>query len=251
MSNPPKLKLKQEFVDRKCQICGCLFTTRSHLLRHQRTVHQTIINQKKNTSNNEIIELLISMKKDIAELKKKEKVKEKEKEKEKEKPVINFNNNVLQVVCVSPNDNYLDILTKQLGNFNDALKYIKNCALADINGDCQLIEKIYLGYNRLKPVFYYLNKSRTRVEYFNEKNELISDKKIQFCNKLANNLQNSYLKGVNHAINETLNNNKCPNKFLEEYDIQTWNQHIYSLSDENYQKKLINQLSIPCKSEIL
>ena len=85
--------------------------------------------------------------------------------------------------------------------------------------------------------------------YFNENKVKSIDKKQQFCNKLANNLQNSYLKGINHVITENLDNHRCPNKFLEEYDIQTWNQHIYNLSDLSYQKKLINQLNIPVKTE--
>ncbi len=83
--------------------------------------------------------------------------------------------------------------------------------------------------------------TRTRVEYFNETDELIIDKKQQFVHKLANNLQKSYLKEVNHTLNENLDNHKCPNKFLEEYHIQTWNQQIYNLSDVNYHKNpLIN-----------
>ncbi len=74
----------------------------------------------------------------------------------------------------------------------------------------------------------------------------VIDNKELFGRKLANNLQNSYLKGVNYLITCNLNNRMCPNKFLEEYDIQTWNGHIYELSDLRYQKKIINQLNIPC-----
>ena len=62
---------------------------------------------------------------------------------------------------------------------------------------------------------------------------------------MANNLQNSYLKGVNYLIKKNLDNHLCPNKFLEEYDLQTWNQHIYDLSDVRYHRKIINQLNIP------
>ena len=63
--------------------------------------------------------------------------------------------------------------------------------------------------------------------------------------KLANNLQNSYLKGVNYLITKNLEMHGCPNKFLEEYDLQIWNQHIYDLSDIRYHKKIVNQLEIP------
>jgi hypothetical protein len=37
----------------------------------------------------------------------------------------------------------------------------------------------------------------------------------------------------------------CPNKFLEDHDLQTWNQHIYELSDARYQIKIVNHLDIP------
>ena len=73
----------------------------------------------------------------------------------------------------------------------------------------------------------------------------MKDSKETFARKLANNLQNTYLKGVNYLINTNLENRKCPNKLLEHYDLQMWNQHIYDLSDPQYQKKIINNLDIP------
>src|SRR5438128_3375403 len=68
----------------------------------------------------------------------------------KKKPSItnhnhNHHNQVLQVVCLTDKDNYLDMLTEQWGDYNRALKYIKDCALSSLAGDCQLIEKIYFG----------------------------------------------------------------------------------------------------------
>jgi hypothetical protein len=39
-----------------------------------------------------------------------------------------------------------------------------------------------------------------------------------------------------------------PNKLLDDYDLQTWNAHIYELSDCKYQKKLVGQLDIPNKN---
>ena len=92
---------------------------------------------------------------------------------------------------------------------------------------------------------HYTDKSRTRIQYYNEKKELVKETKELFGRKLANNLQNSYLKGVNFLLTRNLENRGCPNKFLEEYDLQTWNGHIYELSDVKYQKKFINQLDIP------
>ena len=173
----------------------------------------------------------------------------------KEKSAITNINNNLQVICISSNDNYLDMLTKEWGSFDRALEYIKDCALSSLTGDCQLIEKIYLGglYPNVHQQddivcaqsIHYVDKSRNKIEYYNEKKEKIIDNKEVFGRKIANNLQNSYLKGVNYLITQNLENHKCPNKFLEEYDLQIWNQHIYDLSDVRYQKKIVNQLNIP------
>ena len=164
----------------------------------------------------------------------------------KENPRINnqINNQILQVVCVGQNDNYLDMLTQQLGDFDKALEYIKDCALSDLSGDCKLIGKMYLNGETVQ----FTDKNRTKITYYNENKEKIVDSKELFGKKIANNLQNSYLKGVNHLINQNLENRRCPNKFLEEYDLQTWNQHIYSLSDIKYQKQLVNHLDIPVRS---
>ena len=164
----------------------------------------------------------------------------------KGKPTNVVNNN-LQIVCVGNNDNYLDMLTDQWESFDKALEYIKDCALSQLSGDCKLVEKIYLSND--KKSIRYTDKSRTKIEYLNEKKELVRDTKELFGKKIANNLQNSYLKGVNYLLNNTLNNRLCPNKFLEEYDIQTWNQHIYDLCDHHYQKKIVNHLDIPQASD--
>ncbi len=315
-----KLQLKEDYIKRKCHVCGYVFTQKSHLVRHLKNQHQidallgnintivkmnneltpsSTIDTKSNTklsevnlknnqntletvkkpdnfsklstftmnndynmistidTNKDIIGAIISLKEimykqneEIEKQSRKMKLFEEKQienyeniEKLKEKP--NVTNNILQVVCVSHNDNYLDILTEQLGDFDKALKYIKCCALSNINGDCQLIEKIYLNSQKSKPAFHYLNKSKTKIKYFDEKETLKIDKKEDFARKLDNNLQNSYLNGINHVIVDNLDNKRCPNKFLEEYDIQTWNQHIYSLSDSSYQKKFMNQLNIP------
>ena len=161
----------------------------------------------------------------------------------KHKPSNVFNNN-LQVVCVSNNDNYLDMLTEEL-DFERALEFIKGCALSSLSGDCRLIERIYLNPNN-ESTFRYVDKNRTKIEYYDESEEKIIDHRgLSLGRKLANNLQKSYLKGVNYLINRNLDNNLCPNKFLEEYDLQTWNRHIYELSDSKYQRKIINQLDIP------
>jgi hypothetical protein len=159
-----------------------------------------------------------------------------------------INQNVLQVVCVGSNDNYLDMLTERLGNFDQALEYVKDCALSSLNGDCRLLEKIYFqeNNNNAEMPIRYLDRSRQKITYLDENGQRIIDiKGIELGKKLANNLQNSYLKGVNYLIKQNLEQQRCPNKFLNDYDIQSWNSHIYELSDVKYQRKLINQLDIP------
>lgn len=154
-------------------------------------------------------------------------------------------NNNLNVLCVS-DQNYLDMLTEQWG-FDRALEFIQNCALSNMTGDCKLLEKIYFDGVDHDPPIRYLDKNKTKLEFLNEKHEKVIDVKgVQLIRKLVSNLQNSYLKGVNFLINRNLANKKCPNKFLGEYDIQTWNDHIYTLCDFKYQKKLLSQIDIPC-----
>ncbi len=275
-----QIKLKREVIDRQCQICGYIFTQRCHLLRHLKKQHKfktksdNVSKSQLTNANNEIVEVLISLKEQMESIKEEHNqqikiMEEKQNQQmkmleekhiesfhnitqniEQLKERANITNNILQVVCLTQNDNYLDMLTEELGDFNKALNYIKCCALSNINGDCQLIERIYLNSNVHKPSFHYLNRSKTKIEYFDEKKNLQINKKEEFCRKLANNLQNTYLKGINHVISDNLENKRCPNKFLEEYDVQTWNQHIYNLSDLSYQKKIMNQLNVPdCDKE--
>ena len=159
----------------------------------------------------------------------------------KQRPNNTTNN--LQIVCVGSKDNYLDMLTHEYGDFERALDYIKDCALSNLTGDCKLIAKIYLSNDDNSIL--YIDKGRTKIQYFNENKQQIIDSRESFGRKLANNLQNSYLKGVNYLITQNLESKRCPNKFLEDHDIQMWNQHIYQLSDHRYQKKIINNLDIP------
>ena len=122
------------------------------------------------------------------------------------------NNQVLQVVCVGNNDNYLDMLTEQL-DFERALGFIRECALSSLSGDCRLIERIYLNQNNESGI-HYVDKNRTKLEYYNEKKEKIIDHRgFLLGKKLANNLQNSYLKGVNYLITQNLFGQRRLSKF--------------------------------------
>jgi hypothetical protein len=168
-------------------------------------------------------------------------------------PVIEHHNHnqILQVVCVGSNDNYLDMLTKEWG-FDQALEFVKDCALSQVSGDCKLLERIYFRNRSGEVPISYLDRHRNKIEFIDEDDQQIVDiKGEKLGRRLANNLQNTYLKGVNYLIQKNLDNKGCPNRFLADYDVQTWNQHIYELSDPKYQKKLIAQMDIPDKRTLI
>ena len=168
-------------------------------------------------------------------------------EKLESEPRIINNNQILQILCVNNNQNYLNMLTEQWGDYNRALGFIKDCALSSLTGDCKLLQRIYFSSNNPNEFpIKYLDKNRRKLKYLDENKEKVIDPQgTRLAKILANNLQNSYLQGVNYLINQTLDNKNCPNHFLEEYDIQSWNNHIYELSDVKYQKKIISNLEIP------
>jgi hypothetical protein len=153
------------------------------------------------------------------------------------------NNQILNVICVTNHDNYLDMLTDRLGNFDQAIEYIKDCALSDIEGDCKLIEKIYTNQNN--ELGFSLNQKRSRVTYHDEQQQTVTEPKSTFGRKLANNLQNSYLKSINYLVNRHLDHKNNPNQLLDDYDLMAWNQHIYQLSDTLHQRKIMGQLHLP------
>lgn len=159
------------------------------------------------------------------------------------RPSIN-QNNYLQVVCVNSNDNYLDMLSQKIG-FVKALDFVQNCALSGLNGDCRMIEKIFIETDSMRC----LDKNRVKIEYYDENEQKVIDiRGVILSGKLASSLQKTYIKGVNFLINDTIDHQQCPLKFLGDYDIQTWNTHIYGLSDLKYQRKLFNHINIPFAS---
>ena len=224
-----ELSKNKRFV---CQYCKRGFTRKNNMVVHQKKTCKLVNNEIIGPPNIDLAKQIQILQNEVDQL--------------KDKPMIN-NQNILQVVCVGQKDNYLDMLTQEYGDFNRALEFIKDCALSNLTGDCKLIEKIYLNKGPQLNL-YFVDKNRTKIEYYNENKELVRDTKELFGRKLANNIQNSYLKGVNHLINDNLENKRCPNKFLEDYDLQMWTQHIFDLSEIQYQKKLISRLNIPLKT---
>ena len=90
---------------------------------------------------------------------------------------------------IGPNNKGLRLRNHEFdGWYTFFKKVIKDCALSNLSGDCQLIKRMYLTNNN---DVHFIDKSRTRIEYFTEKKEKIIDSKELFGRKLANNLQNS------------------------------------------------------------
>ena len=145
-----------------------------------------------------------------------------------------INNNILNVICVRNNDNYLDMLTDQWGNFDQALDYVKDCALSSVSGDCKLLTKVYFN-----------DREHKNVTYIDENSQAIAeDKTLRLGRRLANNLQNTYLKGINYLINTHLDSHISPQKFLDEHDLQNWNKHIFDLSNIQYCRKIMSQMKM-------
>jgi hypothetical protein len=207
-----------------CSTCHKYFTQKGNLKRHIETLHSQI-----STPSNTTMDILISK---IDKL-------ESELKEIKNKP----NNQTLNLICFSNQDNYLDILTSQMGDFDQAIEYVKNCALSDVVGDCKLIEKIYKNQNN--QLSFSMDRKKSKIFYCNDQNKMITENKEAFGYKLANNLQNTYLKGINHLITKNLDHKCDPNKFLQNYDLMTWNSHIYHLSDHDYHHKILQNLDIP------
>uniref|UniRef100_A0A6C0BLT4 C2H2-type domain-containing protein n=1 Tax=viral metagenome TaxID=1070528 RepID=A0A6C0BLT4_9ZZZZ len=223
-----------------CQYCHREFTMKHHLKRHLEEKRCKVLKvtgpmADEVKSLRQEIEILKNNVSTMSSI-------EKRLEQQEKKPIVN--QNVLNVICVSNADNYLDMLTEKTGNFEQAIDYIKGCALSDLSGDCKLIEKIY--FEQPGNIFFY-DTGKTRLAYYNEHREQIHEDRTSFGRKIANNLQNSYLKGINYLIGRNLTCHMSPRKFLEEYDLQTWNTHIFNLSDSTYQRKMVSQLKIPLK----
>ena len=241
LKSPIPIEFEYDSLPKKfiCPSCGKSFTRRDNMLVHQKKSCKVVKELQTRKLINKATRGLLEQNCDLEE---KLKSLEQRMINLEEKPSNITVNNQLQVVCVGNNDNYLDMLTEDWG-FDRALGFIKDCALSNLTGDCKLIEKIYLDNHES---ITYLDKNRTKLTYFDEKqNKIVDIRGTQLGKKLANNLQNSYLKGVNYLINQNLMNRACPNRFLEDYDIQAWNQHIYELSDSRYQRKILSQLEIP------
>lgn len=234
----------------KCQSCDKFFSRKDSLNRHQKTSCERNILPKPATTpavrvimsshtpkheNKPLVGITMDQIKELVESKVND-----IKNQIMNHPTITNN---LQVVCVGSKDNYLDMLTEKWGNFDRALEYIKDCALSNLTGDCKLLGKIYFDPSQQiceRPIRFH-DRRFQKLSYVNESNETVIDPKgSQLGKKLANNLQNTYLKGVNFLMQKKEDFKTS----LDEYDLQMWNRHIFELSDEQYQRKIITNLEI-------
>jgi len=148
-------------------------------------------------------------------------------------------------MCVNSNDNFLDILTER-SNAQEALMFIKDCALSRLAGDCRLLEKVYFSTVGARPPIMTMNQTRTRFVYYDENNKktLETNPKV-LARKLADCLQRTYLKGINLFRTDVSDPDPSKVTHIESYDVEDWNEHIHDLSDEKYQKKILDRLKIP------
>jgi uncharacterized C2H2 Zn-finger protein len=163
-----------------------------------------------------------------------------------------YNQN-LNVMCLNPKDNLLDILSQQT-DLPNALTYIKNCALGRLAGDCRILQRVYLPTGK-RPAIMYRNKSKTQFVYYNEKNDRVVETSLTvMAKKLADILQRSYSKAISLKTDLTCEKltqsqrDELPH--IEDYDRHMWNQHIHELQDEKYQKKMLKSLSLSCEKEV-
>lgn len=203
-----------------CKGCNATYSHKNSLIRHQKMYCKQIENDRLNSLEKQVEDLV-----------------------KNPRNVHNINNinnisNNLKVVCIGSSDNLLDMLSEDIG-FDRALEFIKDCALSSLNGDCKLLEKIY--QTESNESIKYTDNKRTTLEYYDHNQKKITEKGNVLGRLLANSLQSSYLKGINFLVKEKTNKDKK----IEDHDIQTWNAHIYLLSDQRYQKTLVSNLKIP------
>ncbi len=158
------------------------------------------------------------------------------------------NNQNLNILCLGKSDNLLDMLSSTEGLAN-ALTYMKDCVLAQLAGDCRILERVYKLETEQAAIMY-VNKSKTKFQYYDERQRLTTESSATMAKKIAGILQRSYLKGgqafktdILGEQREGLTYEKMPE--LEAYDSHLWNEHVQRLADDKYQKKLLRSLKIP------
>ncbi len=165
--------------------------------------------------------------------------------------------NNLNVLCLTGEEDYCKELINE-GNTKQTLIYIKNCALAKLAGDCTLLSKIFCLKNPEgpKPTLMYDNKSKTKIIYYDrQRKRTVESNLILIAEKIAKNLQTTYLSGSKHLKNEDGTFKKIsPNDpnlpIVEQYEIDMMNAQVHQLREKTYQMKLLKALPIPFRGDI-
>ncbi len=243
-------------VDRHIREGSCKvkdpLATRKNLLKYKRDQETRISDQQISTINQQS---LIDSLKDSLKDTMKEVVKETLKDMRGDlslvprTPMMVNNNQNLNILCLGKNDNLLDMLSSTEG-LENALTYMKDCVLAQLAGDCRILERAY-KLNTEQAAIMYANKSKTKYRYYDERRRLTTEGNASvMAKKIAGILQRSYLKGMEGFKTDLLGETRqgeteerTPE--LEAYDIHLWNEHVQRLADEKYQKKVLKSLKIP------
>ena len=247
-----------------CNLCEMTFTNQASLFRHMNLKRCPVLKKEELEKKKIESSLVITLSKKLEDLVQKmndkdnlfaQKMNDSDKAIEKltelvsktnlQIPTTNIFNQNLQVMCVNPDDNFLDTLTAR-SNAQEALNFIKDCALSRLAGDCRLLEKVYFSTLGIRPPIMVMNNTRTRFVYYNENNQKVLETNPKvLARKLADCLQRTYLKGINLFRTDVSDSDSLKKDRLESYDVEDWNEHIHDLSDEKYQKKILDRLKIP------
>ena len=162
-------------------------------------------------------------------------------------PTINNTQN-LSVLCLGNNDNLLDMLALD-GGIHNALTYMKNCALAQLSGDCRILQRAY-KLETEQAAIHKLNDKGTKLVYYDERRRRTTESNSDLGKKLASILQRSYLKAMGGFRKDILGNKRDDPQWdqmpeLDEYEYTMMDEHVHQLNDSNYQKKLVRSLKIP------
>jgi hypothetical protein len=181
-------------------------------------------------------------------------------------PAVQNNTNNLNVMCLGSKDNILDILVAKQG-FLKALTMVKQSALGRLTGACTILQKAYFPEG-VKPAIMHPRNSKSTYVYYDENNKRVVEKNSSImAKKLADIIQQTYLKGMNCLKKDILGVDKTDegqpyrNEMaklgqvdllkleLGPYDIQDWIEAVHELRDEKYQKRILKQLPIPFEDD--
>lgn len=180
----------QHIMNFKCQYCQSKFSHRTNVIRHEKNHCK---NKTKNTNQED-----------------------------------SNNKNIIQIK-IGNNDNFLNILSKQLGP-DLAQEYILGCARNDEQGDLNLLNKVYgpgnLGNSKIN-----ITDSSLGIQFIDSDDEVeISEDEL--FRRITNNVQACYLTLVDRIIAQNP-------QLLNTYDIMMAQQHLFKLTDKKYQSKII------------